>query len=134
MNETDQKYINIENRKILPEESDRVNDYNMNGDSYSRFSLVSSLIKNNRNREWRHKNIKKPKPLNSLPAKKDMGTTTEDGFTNFTSLLKDPMKIEKIISVLIDLKNDLINQDLDKIRNKIMKGNIIAKLQDFSGK
>jgi hypothetical protein len=54
--------------------------------------------------------------------------------THFNYFLKDPIKIDKIINALQDMKNDIFKQDLSRINN-LLSGQIIHnKIQDFSQK
>ena len=104
LNETGHKFLNIDQVKYLNDKDPSVNDYS-SLESFSKHSVISSIAKLNRNRK--HHSLKKARLQPSPPLRRDMCTGTEE-YVGFGSLLKDPMKIEQIISVLTDLKNEII--------------------------
>jgi hypothetical protein len=70
---------------------------------------------------------------NESRLKMDRGCNTEE-IVSFNSLLKDPIKIERVISALIAIKNDIIDRDLSRINNTILSTYVANRLQDFSNK
>lgn len=129
--DTERKWKNIETTSIFGDTERKADDC-YNDQNLTRYSVLNKLLRTNRGKERRNCSVKK---RNSKPlvAKKDQGTETEEP-NQFRSLLEDPSKIEKIISILTDLKDDIIKKDLEKIKNQSTKSFVINKIQDFSDK
>lgn len=125
LNEMEKKYIHMEHCKILNEDLSQINDYTSLGNTI-RYSMSTTL--NRIPRERRHQSVKK------LRGKADMATSTTPEDFSFNSLLQDPMKIDRIISALVTLKNEIISKDLLRIKNPLLGAELMNKLQDFSGK
>ncbi|CAI2387399.1 unnamed protein product [Moneuplotes crassus] len=126
--ETERKWENTETTSILANDEKKVEDYS-NIENLTRYSVLSKHL---RNKERRHYSVKK-RTTKPVFLKKEQTTDTEET-SSFWSLLEDPTKIEKIIGILTDLKDDIIRRDLEKIKNQVTKNSVIGKIQDFSDK
>ena len=105
INDQEQKFINLEHWRVLNEDLKLIQNYESNN-SILRYSMTHSLSKINRDR--RNQTVKKA-------IVKETGTSTDE-YVEFSSLLKDPMKIDLIINALTNLKNDIIMNSVSKVK------------------
>ena len=104
INDQEQKYINLDYSRILNEDLKQIQDYSNNKNP--RYSLTNSLAKNNRER--RNQTVKKSSFKET--------TILSDEIIDFSSLLRDPIKIDLIINTLTSLKTDIIMHSVSKIK------------------
>ncbi|CAI2362621.1 unnamed protein product [Moneuplotes crassus] len=128
---TERKWYNIETSGVFEDADKKVDDY-CNDQNLTRYSVINKLLITNRKKGRKNHSVKRRKNK-YIPLKRDQGTETEEP-DQFMSLLEDPSKIEKIIRILTDLKDDIIKRDLEDIKNQITKSFVMNKIQDFSDK
>jgi len=112
--------------KIINEDLHHINEY---GDS-----ILSDYKQSMFNKEKRHHSVKKFSRVLSREQNHEPAKESSKELDDFDFLLQNPLRVDKAIAALVNLKDQIIKKDINRIQSTVVSSYLVDRINDFCTK